>query len=87
MRALVAGLLLLATATWADDHPDPIGGYPPPAPPPQIVVVPMPFAVPQRPLVVLPGTSSMPIMPGSIPGTYYQPGPGGPTFFNVQRLP
>jgi hypothetical protein len=41
----------------------------------------------QRPYVVLPGQSNFPLQPGLLPGTFYQPGPGGPRWYNIQQVP
>jgi hypothetical protein len=51
----------------------------------QPVVIQQP--VMQRPLVAIPGGSGFAIQRGAVPGTYYQPGPGGPRWFSVQPLP
>jgi hypothetical protein len=57
---------------------------------PPVVYQPVPVYQPQpiqRPSVVLPGNSNFPLQPGAVPGTYYQPGPGGPRWYNIQRVP
>src|SRR5262245_12467013 len=45
---------------------------------------PVPVYRTQQTLVVTPGSSSMPIQRGAVPGAYYQPGTG---WFSVQPLP
>jgi hypothetical protein len=56
------------------------------APAPQWGTTPVAQPV-QRPSVVLPGRSYLPLQPRSVPGTYYQAGPGGPRWYKIQRVP
>jgi hypothetical protein len=56
-------------------------------PSPQVIYQQVPVYQP-RPRVVIQGSrSNMPLQPGLLPGTYYQPGPGGPRWLSVQPLP
>src|SRR5262249_24520062 len=57
---------------------------------PQSQVIYQPVYQPQpieKPYVVLPGASQFPLQRGAVPGTYYQPGPGGTRWYNIQRVP
>lgn len=49
---------------------------------------PAPVGARGRPLVAIQGSrSTMRLQRGAVPGTYYQPGPGGPRWISVQPLP